>query len=300
MMTLSRRDIGRVFAGALLGRLRGAGREPLTWAAQADAGAGTGTEWRYRADAQVIVLGISLLHRQGVGEGSASWREWTKDGAAMKLLEFSGRSAPERAAGLNRFGFIQELSRTVEGEGTESLYFGLMTSSPEDNAADAKKALHSTSKDAMYSAIDGHLTAGAIETTGAKFVAPARTTAADRSETMERARQALAGAQKRTAEWHSAEGAPLPFLHALAEALSRKGAGETQCAYNGRMYRLKVQKAPDGKTPGVTRVSATLQREGGALNEFRVWVEEGSARPLPLRVEYQPKSYLRLTFEAIR
>ena len=294
---MTRRDIGRICAGALLGRLRGAGREPLTWAAQADAGAGT--ERRYRADAQVIVLGITLLHRQGVGDGSASWREWTKDGAVMKLLEFSGRSAPERAAGLNRFGFIQELSRTVEGEGTESLYFGMMTSSPEDNAAEAKKALHSTAKDALYAAIEGRLTASEVETTGAKFLAPARTTAADRGELMQRARQALAGAQKRTTEWHSAEGAPLPFLHALAGVLSRKGASEARCAYNGRMYRLKAQKAPDGKTPGVTRVSATLQREeGGPLNEFRIWVEEGSARPLPLRVEYQPKSYLRLTFEA--
>ncbi len=290
--------MGWICAGALLGRLRGAGREPLTWAAARDAG--TGTERRYRADAQVIVLGIPLLHRQGVGEGSASWKEWTKDGATIRLLEFSGRSEPERAAGLNRFGFIQELSRTVEGEGTESLYFGLMTSSPEENAADAKKALHSTAKDAVYAAIEGHLTASAVETTGAKFVAPARTTAADRSELMERARQALAGAQKRTAEWHSTEGAPLPFLHALAGVLSKKGATETRCAYNGRMYRLKAQKAPDGKMRGVTRVSATLQREeGGTLNEFRVWVEEGSARPLPLRIEYQAKSYLRLTFEAI-
>jgi hypothetical protein len=281
-----------------LGRLRGAGKEPLTWAVQADAGALT--ERRYRADAQVIVLGIPLLHRQNVGDGSASWREWTKDRAAMKLLEFSGRSSPERAAGLNRFGFIQELSRTVEGEGTESLYFGVMTSSPEENAAEAKKALHSTAKDATYAAIEGHLTASAVETTGAKFVAPARTTAADRNELMERARQALAGAQKRTAEWHSAEGAPLPFLHALAGVLSRKGATETRCAYNGRIYRLKAQKAPEAKMPGVTRVSATLQREeGGTLNEFRVWVEEGSARPLPLRIEYQAKSYLRLTFEAI-
>jgi hypothetical protein len=130
---------------------------------------------------------------------------------------------------------------------------------------------------------------------------------------MQRARQALAGAQKRTAEWHSAEGAPLPFLHALAGVLSRKGASETRCAYNGRMYRLKVERGADAKATvlyrgqglispaaAVMRVSATLQREeGGPLNVFRVWVEEGSPRPLPLRVEYQPKSYLRLTFEGV-
>jgi hypothetical protein len=310
----TRRNFGLICAATLLfGRrcLRGAALAPLTWADQPDPG--SGLERRYRADAQIIVLSIPLLHRQGVGDGSAIWRESAeKDGTSLKLLEFSGRSAPERAAGLNRFGFVQELSRTVEREGTESLYFGLMTSSPEENAADAKKALHPSSQDAMYSAIEGHLTASVIETTGARFVAPARTSLADRNELIGRARQALSGAPKRTAEWHSAEGAPLPFLHSLAGLLLRPGSSEARCAYNSRMYHLKVERAPDARaatlyrerrlippTAAVTRVSATLQREeGGVLNQFRLWIEEGSPRPLPLRIEYQPKAYLRLTFEA--
>jgi hypothetical protein len=38
--------------------------------------------------------------------------------------------------------------------------------------------------------------------------------------------------------------------------------------------------------------------DGGKPIEFRLWIEEGAAHPLPLRIEYQPKSYLRLTFEA--
>jgi hypothetical protein len=310
---LTRRYFGRICAAAFLfgrRRLAAAESDPLAWAAEPDPS--TGSERRYRADAQVILLSIPLLHRQGVGDGSAIWRDSAaQDGAAMRLLEFSGRSAPERAAGLNRFGFIQELSRTVNRE-MESLYFGLMTASPEDNAADAKKALHSTSKDALYSAIEGRLTAGFVETTGARFVAPARTSLADRSDLIGRARQALSGAQTKTVEWHSTEGAPLPFLHALAGLLNRPGSSDARCAYNGRMYHLRVERSPDAKAAtvfrgerlippaaAVTRISATLRREeGGVLNVFRLWIEEGSPRPLPLRIEYQPKSYLRLTFEA--
>jgi hypothetical protein len=284
---------------------------PLTWGAQPDPS--TGLERRYRADAQVVLLSIPLLRRQGVGDGSAIWRESTaEDGARVRLLEFSGRSEPGRAAGLNRFGFIQELSRTADREIAESLYFGLMTSSPEESAADAKKALHSTSKDAWYSAVEGHIAAGFIETTGARFVAPARTSLAERNELIGRARQALSGAPKRTAEWHSAEGAPRPFLHALAGLLNRPGSSETQCAYNGRLYHLRVERSPDPKaassfreqrlippTAAVTRISGTLRREeGGTPSEFRLWIEEGTPRPLPLRIEYQPRSYLRLTFEA--
>ena len=311
---LTRRNFGRICTIALLfGKrcLRAGEGSPLAWVAQPDPS--TGLERRYRADAQVILLSIPLLRRQGVGDGAAIWRESTAvDGARVRLLEFSGRSEPERAAGLNRFGFVRELSRTADRERTESIYFGLMTASPEESAAEARRALHPTAKDALYSAVEGHIAAGIIETTGARFVAPARTSAADRNELIGRARQALSGAPKRKAEYHSVEGAPWPFLHALAGLLNRPGSSETQYAYNGRLYRLRVGRSQDPKaasyfreqrlippTAAVTRVSGTLRREeGGAPTEFRLWIEEGTPRPLPLRIEYQPKSYLRLTFEA--
>jgi len=317
----TRRDFGRLCAAALFFRrlfLRAAGSAPLTWVAQPDASAGV--ERRYRADAQIVLLSIPVLHRANVGDGAAVWRESAaEDGAEVRLLEFTGRSAPERAAGLNRFGMVQELSRTVggpgaaagNGAGMEAIYFGLMTSSPEVSAAEARKALHSNAKEVWFSAIEGRIGAGSIETAGARFLAPARTSPAERGELMERARQALASAPQRKTEWNSAESAPLPFLHALASLLNRPGAAQTRYAYNGRLYRLRVERAPDPKaaelyraqrliapTAAVTRIAGSLSREeGGKPIEFRLWMEEGAARPLPLRIEYQPKSYLRLTFE---
>jgi hypothetical protein len=46
-------------------------------------------------------------------------------------------------------------------------------------------------------------------------------------------------------------------------------------------------------------VAGSLRRlEDGKPIEFHLWIEEGAPRPLPLRIDYQPKSYLRLTFEA--
>jgi hypothetical protein len=308
---IHRRHFGRICAAALLfGRrfLDAAETIPLTWKVRPDSGAGC--ERRYRADAQVILLGITVLHRRDVGDGSAAWRESTaEDGTAVRLLEFTGRSAPERAAGLNRFGFIQELSRNGDTAQREAIYFGLMTSSPEESAAEARKALHSTSKDAWYSAIDGHMNAEVIETARAHFLAPARTSLADRQELIERARQALADAPKTQAP---ARNAPYPFLHALASLLCASNATETQYAYNGRLYKLTVEKSPDPKAAslfreqrlispaaGAIRVAGSLRRlEGGKPIDFRLWIEEGAPRPLPLRIEYQPKSYLRLTFEA--
>ncbi|MEI9971190.1 MAG: hypothetical protein WDO73_03540 [Ignavibacteriota bacterium] len=257
-------------------------------------GAAPGGERRYRANAQVILLGITVLHRSDVGDGSAAWRESvTEDGTVVRMLEFAGRSAPERAAGLNRFGFIQELSRAGE-----ALYFGLMTSSPEESAAEARQALHSKSKDAWYSAIDGRVSAEGVETAHARFVAAAHTShvaggaaGVDRS-----ARRELATAPKVNAPGSSA---PLPFLHALAGLLRDSKKKETQYTYNGRLYSLNVERSRESKTPGVVRVSGSLRRaEGGKATDFRLWIEDGAAHPLPLRIEYQPKSYLRLTFEA--
>jgi hypothetical protein len=321
--SFTRRTFSRICCAALLAGRRSplaARSAPLTWGQLRGQlpGAGAGCERRYRADAQVLLFSIPVLHRTNVGDGAAGWRETAgEDGAAVRLLEFTGRSAPERAAGLNRFGMVQELSRTVDGvgggAGTEAIYFGLMTSSPEESAAEARKALHSNAQEVWFSAIEGRIGAGAISTAGARFLAPARTSPAERNELIERARQALSGAPQRTMEWHSAEAAPRPFLHALAGLLDQPGPAETRYAYNGRLYRLRVERAPDPKAAStfrdarlippaaaVTRISGTLCRvEGGKPIEFRLWIEEGAPRPLPLRIEYQPKSFLRLTFEAV-
>ena len=289
----SRRQFWQFFTGALVfGRhfLHATDRTPLTWSVQPEVN--SGYQRSYRADAQVMLLGVTVLHRANVGDGSAAWRESVSDdGSVVQLLEFAGRSAPERAAGLNRFGFIQELSRSGE-----AIYFGVMTSSPEESAAEARQALHSTSKDAWYSAIDGRTSDDGVETTRARFTAPARTSPQERQGLIDRARQELAKAPKTTGVL---SGARNPFLHALANLLSDPQTNATQYLYNGRLYHLAVERSRDPKMPGVIRLSGSLRRvEGGKTTEFRLWIEEGVAHPLPLRIEYQPKSYLKLTFEA--
>jgi hypothetical protein len=311
-MTFTRRAFGRACGAWFFSRrfLRAAERVPLSWISHTDAGGEF--QRRYRADAQILLLSIPVLHRTGVGDGAAAWRDSiASDGAAERFLEFVGRSAPEHAAGLNRFGFIQELSRTSEQE-RESLYFGLMTSSPEESATDARKVLYTESTDASFSAIEGRIAAGCIETVSAHFIAPARTSSADQMQLIERARVALSSAAKKRQQPSSSDGLPGTFLHVLAGLLIGHGRDLTRYAFNGSVYHLRVGRSPDAKATAtyremrlippaatVTRISGTLWRkEGGKPSEFRLWIEEGCPRPLPLRIEYQPKPYLRLTFEA--
>src|SRR5512146_1702636 len=74
------------------------------------------SERRYRADAQILLFGATICRRNGVGGGNAVWSE---AGEMRRKLEFTGFSDPARAAGLNRLGFIQEVSSSP----TEFAYF---------------------------------------------------------------------------------------------------------------------------------------------------------------------------------
>jgi hypothetical protein len=267
---------------------------------------------RYRADAQVTLFGLPLLHRTGVGGGNAVWRESTAEGGLLRFLEFTGFSLPERAAGLNRMGFIRELSRFTGHSPIESIYFGLMTSSPEESAEEARRTLVAHSTEVAYTAVEGRIAADAVETAGAHFMAPARWSVENRGELVDRARSALAeGSKAAAAGGAQGIGSP-PFLQSLAEVLRDPAVEETRYTYSSRVYRMWVSRAPDPKSTAyfrthgligedreVIRIAGRIRREtGGKETGFRLWFEPGEM-PLPLRIEYQAKSYLRLVFEAV-
>ncbi|HMD72073.1 MAG TPA: hypothetical protein VKF41_12050 [Bryobacteraceae bacterium] len=309
---LSRRAFGWRLAGAVLARACAAA-EPdqpgrLVWSAEP--APKLSLERRYRADAQVLLFGLTLLRREDVGGGSVLWREYETGGAA-RLLEFNGYSTPARAAGLNRLGFIREMARTAGSEMPECSYFGLMTASPEESAEAARKALSSGAKEQVYTAIEARLAPGETETAIAHFTAPAALSGANREELVERARRALTSvAEVRTAGPANEIGHS--FLQELARLLIEADGKEGRFIYSGRPYRLHLIRSVDAKATAyfrarrliggpaeVVRVAGRLRREaGGKETEFRLWIPSGAERPLPLRIEYQAKSYLRLVFEA--
>ncbi len=271
-----------------------------------------GQERHYRATAQILLLSLPLVRWPNVGGGSATWRETAlPDGGTLRFLEFTGFSHPEHAAGLNRLGFIREIARVGAGV-ADSLYFGLMTASPEETAEEARKALHPKDKVATYTAIDGRLTGGEVETLVAHFVAPAQWSVANQSDLVQLAHKALATAAARRPE-AAAHGKDLrPFLETLAAALPQNIPTEARFTYAGRLYQLSTQRSDDMKATAsfrqrglvpaianVVRVSGKVRHEAsGKETNFRLWIEDGAQRPMPLRIEYQAKSYLRLIFEA--
>ena len=66
--------------------------------------------------------------------------------------------------------------------------------------------------------------------------------------------------------------------------------------FGEKRYKLATEKGPESN--GVTKLKGEILNEStGRKTNFSVWFEAGNA--LPLRIEFQPKTYLRLTFEAV-
>ena len=159
-------------------------------------------------------------------------------------------------------------------------------------------------------AIEGHVAPGDVQTATALFTAPPGLSTEEPARLVEFARQALAAAQPKPTEFDPGTARERTFLQALAVLLQGSG-GEARYIYNARRYRLSLRKSEDRKAAAafrekgliasnvrVLRAEGKLCREiGGKEHTFQLWVEDGAARPLPLRIEYQPKSYLRLIFE---
>ena len=304
---MTRRAWARLAAAALLAAAQLKAQAPsLSW----DTPTGSGAERKYRVDAQVLLFSVPLVRRAGVGAATAAWRESSAADGTTRVLEFTAYSLPDRAAGLNRLGFIQERIRLADAAMTEAIYFGLMTASAEESAEEARNALHSTAPQVAYTAVDARIQSHSTDTATAHFTAPSALSAGHRKQLEQMARQAPAAVPRKEVGLSIDAETPPPFLQALAELLRQPKGGDGHYVYNGCLYRLWLRRVADAKageyfracglaSGPVIAVTGRLQRTaGGKPIDFRLWVDESAVHPIPLRIEYQPKSYLRLAFEA--
>src|SRR5262249_37597089 len=155
------------------------------------------------------------------------------------------------------------------------------------------------------------IASGTTRTVTACFTAPSSLSGERKAELVERAQRALASSAK-TVSVGVTDSGSRSFLQALADLLMRADGEQGRYIYSGRPYRLRLTRCLDRKATAyfrerrlieglteVLHVSGKVRREaGGKESEFQLWIPAGSERPLPLRIEYQAKSYLRLFFEA--
>ncbi len=271
----------------------------------------------YRADATIQILKVPLFRRRGVGGAVASVREYRKDSEQALGISFLAGSNPTEAGGVNRFGYIEEVVVEQHSVPREAAYFGVMTSSPEESFDSARSALgEAGKKDAYYSAIDGYLKASESISTEAGFRSSGAYTWGSHpplNELMKSALRDQGSKVKEKAEADARWEIPITFLYAVARSLRQPSERNTlRYIYHGHEFELETWEQPDavaGKEfaqrsmvaspDDVMRVEGrSKQIDAGKKAAFTLWKNRRDRSGLPLRFEFRPKSYLKLSFEA--
>ncbi|HBY60035.1 MAG TPA: hypothetical protein DEH78_09445 [Solibacterales bacterium] len=250
---------------------------------------------RYRADAVITFLGIPIYSREDVGGGYAVFEETKVEGGRRLSIEFAGGSRPERARGLNRLGFIRETVWERGGRLEEARYFGFMTSSPEQDFDQAKKALAAQQGSLPYSAVDGLAAQGRMVSAKARLLFPPTYSFARHRELIGEVERIFPENRQAPVETETGSGT---FLYALSQAMAAP-LSRFACdyAWNGKLYELRVEK--NREKSGQWRLKGRVAErgaKGGAA--FRLWYDDGPGPVLPSKIEFDARSFLKLSFVA--
>jgi hypothetical protein len=255
---------------------------------------------RYRADAVVLLLGIPVFKRSGVGTAQVSVEESGEGPQAIRTLFFAAGSDPKRAHGLARLGWMRETSRSAGTSPAETEYFGVMTSSPEESLESARKSVDSSpGAHSLFAAVSGRHASGHSRSALARFEFPSDTPWSDRS-LIEKSQSAFSPATAwRENTWPKWPDEPPPtFLFQLEALLKQRAKRSGSYVYNEQEYRLELA-APQPSDHLLAVKGSIRNQRTGVRTTFRVWLENTPGSVIPVRIEFQPRSFLRLAFEAL-
>lgn len=267
----------------------------------------------YRVDAVIVLFSRPIFTRTDVGEGVLYCHE--ADFAEERRLRFAfaAGSRPERARGLNRFGYFSESIRAAAGSTPEAQYFGFMTRADEKSLKEAERALHARGGGVPVVTISGELRQGShlSRLANLDLEASARWSVWPQClATAARAFEELTPSPAAPARNSAAE----TFLLTLSRLLeSSEPRGETAFLYGRNPRRLVWSRSADRKAgiefasrrliePGrtVMRFDAeTVDESRNTRSRFSLWHDPQARPSLPLRIELQPRSFLRLRLEAV-
>jgi hypothetical protein len=260
---------------------------------------------KYRADAVILFLGLTIYRRAGVGGGQASVEETDEGSSTRKTLFFAAGSDPKTARGLSRLGWIREVVLAEGSNPREITYFGVLTASSEDTLARARKSVASPAPGRnLYNAVDGRNSEGQSRSAVAHFEFASDAKWYD--ERLISAAQSSFGtaAEWRTTSWPAAYGVPPTFLYELTRLFRQRVQHATgRYVYNEQEHRVELEMGPpitEGRAERLLPIRGkTRNVRTGRQTAFRLWLEDKPDSVLPLRIEFQPRSFLRLTFEAV-
>jgi hypothetical protein len=104
----------------------------------------------------------------------------------------------------------------------------------------------------------------------------------------------------RETSWPNLPTQPPPtFLYQLVTLLRKRSrSAEGRYVYSEQEYLLTLEKRPAGERERLVMVRGKIRNlRTGRETSFRLWIKDDSSI-VPVRFEFQPRSFLRLTFEA--
>lgn len=255
---------------------------------------------RYRADAVILLLGMPIFKRPGVGSGQVSVEETGEGPQATRTLFFAAGSDPKRAHGLARLGWMRETSRATGAANAETEYFGVMTASPEESLESARKSVDtSPGARSLFAAVKGRHAAGRSRSALAQFEFLSEAPWSD-GGLIEKSQSVFSPATVwRENAWPKWPQQPPPtFLYQLEAMLKQRAKTAGNYIYNEQEYLLELTAPQPAGQLLVVKGSIRNQRTGNRTT-FRVWLENPPGSVIPTRIEFQPRSFLRLSFEAL-
>ena len=259
---------------------------------------------RYRMDATILLLGAPLFTRQAAGGGYASVEISAGESAIAVALQFAAGSSPARAHGLNRFGILREaiIDRGADRGAERGVnerdpsfaglsFVGLMTRSHEESFEQGKKALTQTVTGAQGVVARGRMSGSTIQTW---IDTVDLASGCDWTNLGETLCEALRH-EPRTSPRETTPGLATTFLHAMrSAALCREAVVRRQFMHAGKLYWLETCRHPEHPL----ELAGSIHNAGVRCAEFRTAYAAGDESGIPVRIEYRPRSFLRLTFEA--
>jgi hypothetical protein len=270
---------------------------------------------KYSASAAVTLFSVPIASKNAVGSGYAVVEEALAATGRILSIQFGAGSYPESARGLNRLGFIQEvIAEDRPGHAAECAWLAFMTTSKEKNLDEVRRVAETTdaSVTVAYTASQGYGRNGCFASRVDRLEFPRSRTWRDISQLVESARRII-DAGLPTPSNAAGASSDATFLYCVRRAMLDPAPHTTSfLAFNNKRFQLDVHKEPDAQatfwfasrklvtaSSTVLRMNALLtEKHAGEKTPFRIWYEAGAEHPLPLRFEYQARSYLRLTFEA--
>lgn len=266
----------------------------------------TGLRRYYRVDATLTVLGSSMHTFRGVGSGLLAFHQASTPAGRATSLRFAALSNPETAKGMERLGFIEEVAIERANQPVEYGSFGFITSLHDQRGSSPK---------GQYTAMDLHAKGATCRFRRSGVAAGS---VRDFGALVDHVRGRLPQSGARLEEF-DLDGPQPSFLHAVLYAIDGRNRGsDTSYVHNGHQFTLRLDKTADTKAAesfaakGLIRKGVTIARHDGTIRragssssaeasgktwKFTFWSVDGGSRALPLRIEFQPRSLLRLSLE---